>query len=239
MVLFLRENNDKFNIYVKNIGLMPSEIGAHAQYMHMHLYSVLGESLCNMYVREEGISVDIDLEKNTGYYIVFHSGLSDAFGCSESISIGNYVFSVFSHKNYSKYCIHEYSQSLILPTYFEKGYQLHVCEICGYTYKDNYSIKKVLDQGYLYSACCTGKGKMYLYWSTVSDATGYQIRYSTDKSFKTGVVTKNVSGQSSSSKAISKLSRKKKYYVQLRAYIKSGGKTAYGKWSAKMALKTK
>lgn len=84
-----------------------------------------------------------------------------------------------------------------------------------------------------------GKGKLYLSWSTVTDAAGYQIRYSTDKSFKTGVVVKKVSGQSVSSKTISKLARKKKFYVQVRPYIKSGGKTAYGKWSVKVALKTK
>ena len=96
-----------------------------------------------------------------------------------------------------------------------------------------------MEQGYLNSYCSTGKGKLYLSWSTVSDATGYQIRYSTDKSFKTGVVVKNVIGQSVSSKTISKLSRKKKYYVQIRPYVKEADKKAYGKWSAKMVLKTK
>lgn len=150
---------------------------------------------------------------------------------------GNYTLSI--EKLTQSNCAHSYSNYYVDATYFSQGYRLYTCEICGYSYKDDYSAKRVLDQGYLYSDCDTGKGKLYLSWSTVSDATGYQIRYSKDKSFKTGVVTKNVSGQSNNSQTISKLSRKKKYYVQVRPYIKSGGKTAYGKWSTKRALKTK
>lgn len=151
---------------------------------------------------------------------------------------GNYTLSVegLTQSN----CSHDdFDSRDVEATYFDRGYTLYTCETCGYSYKDDYSAKLVLDQGYLYSDCSTGKGKLYLYWSTVSDATGYQIRYSKDKSFKTGVAIKNVSGQSSGSKTISKLSRKKKYYVQVRPYIKSGGKTAYGKWSVKKMLKTK
>ena len=30
---------------------------------------------------------------------------------------------------------------------------------------------------------------------------------------------------------VSKLKAKKKYYVRVRAYVKTGGKTYYGKWS--------
>lgn len=153
------------------------------------------------------------------------------------IYCGNYTLSVegLTQSN----CDHDFDYRYVDATYFSQGYRIYTCEICGYSYKDDYSAKRILDQGYLYSNCYTGKGKIYLYWSTVSDATGYQIRYSTDKSLRTDVVTKNVNGQSSNSKTISKLSRKKKYYVQIRPYVKSGGKTAYGKWSAKKALKTK
>ena len=136
-------------------------------------------------------------------------------------------------------CEHNYGSYYVDATYFSKGYRVYTCEKCGYSYKGDYSDKKLLEQGYLNSYCSTGKGKLYLSWSTVSDATGYQIRYSTDKSFKTGVVVKNVIGQSVSSKTISKLSRKKKYYVQIRPYVKEADKKAYGKWSAKMVLKTK
>jgi len=36
-----------------------------------------------------------------------------------------------------------------------------------------------------------------------------------------------------------KLSSKKKYYVRIRAYKKSGGKTYYSSWSSAKSIKTK
>lgn len=96
-----------------------------------------------------------------------------------------------------------------------------------------------LKKGYLYSYCTTGKRSLKLYWSTVSGASGYQIRYSRSKSMTWNVKIKKVSGQSSEQKIITKLSRRKVYYVQIRAYKKLNGKLVYGKWSAKKKLKTK
>ncbi len=136
-------------------------------------------------------------------------------------------------------CEHDYRSYGVDATYFSRGYTVYTCEKCGHSYKGDYSAKKVLSQGYLSYSCSSGKGKLYLAWSSVWDATGYQIRCSTDKTFKGNVITKNVKGQSNIRKTLSKLYRKKKYYVQVRAYVKSGSKTAYGKWSDKKMLKTK
>lgn len=80
---------------------------------------------------------------------------------------------------------------------------------------------------------------MYLFWTSVYNATGYQIRYSKNRMFKSGVTQKSVRGTYVTKKIISKLSRKQKYYVQIRAYKKQGGKIAYGQWSKKKCLKTK
>lgn len=96
-----------------------------------------------------------------------------------------------------------------------------------------------LEKGYLYSYCSAGKGSLKLYWSTVSDASGYQIRYARNKSMTRSVKTKKISGQSSEQKVIKKLSRRKVYYVQIRAYKSVDGKVVYGKWSSKKKLKTK
>lgn len=136
-------------------------------------------------------------------------------------------------------CDHEYTSTHISATYFLKGYNSYKCTICGYSYKGDYSAKKVLDRGYLTTYCRTGKRKLILFWNTVADASGYQIRYCKKKDMKNGVVNQTVKGQSKYKKTISKLARKKKYYVQVRAYKKSGSKTVYGKWSAKKSLRTK
>lgn len=75
-----------------------------------------------------------------------------------------------------------------------------------------------------------------------SKATGYQIQYSTSKKFtKKTTVTKNIKKNKTVSYTYKnkKLKKKKQYYVRVRAYVKSGKKTAYSKWSATKGVKTK
>ena len=45
--------------------------------------------------------------------------------------------------------------------------------------------------------------------------------------------------KSTTSKTISKLKSKKKYYVRIRAYKKSAGKKIYGAWSKTKTVKVK
>lgn len=132
-------------------------------------------------------------------------------------------------------CSHDYDSTYVYATYLSQGYRLHTCKNCGHQYKDEFSSKKVLNQvSYPYASA--GKKKMTVSFWSVSDADGYQIRYSTNKKFKSGVkLTKTKSNR----KTIKKLKRRKKYYVQIRAYKKVQGKTVYGKWSAKKSAKIK
>ncbi len=173
------------------------------------------------------------LERGTYYLAIQRYG---SYGNSYT---GNYTAKAeyLTQKN----CPHEtYQTSWKDATYFAKGYTLHRCEDCGYSYKTDYTPALKLDQGYLSSwSSTTGKGSLKLQWSTVSNASGYQIRYSKAKAMNKGVKTKKISGGSKSKVTIKKLSRKKNYYVQIRAFKKSGSKIVYGKWSSKMRLKTK
>ncbi len=152
-------------------------------------------------------------------------------------STGKYVFCIegLNQKN----CNHEYMNKTVYPNYFNKGYDLHKCEKCGKSYMDNYTEKKKLGQGVVSLWSKSGKGKLILQWYTISDASGYTIRYCKSKKMKKGVKTINVKGQKKYKKTIKRLSRRKKYYVQVRAYKKSGNKIVYGKWSGKRKLKTK
>lgn len=80
------------------------------------------------------------------------------------------------------------------------------------------------------------KKKAYIYWSSESGVSGYQIQYSKNKSFKSAK-TKKVS-KNATSTTISKLS-KKKYYVRVRGYVKVGKKYYYGAWSKKKVINMK
>lgn len=170
---------------------------------------------------------DFVLSKGTYYIKIDTSGYS----------FGKYLFQFC--KLTKRSCTHDYKITYHNATYFSKGYTKYQCEKCGHTYKGNYVSVRKLSQGYLYSYCSTGKGKMNLSWSTIYSATGYQIRYSKDRSFKDGTIIKKLRGQSRNSKVISGLSRRKNYYVQVRAYKSLGSKTVYGEWSNRKCLKTK
>ncbi len=71
-----------------------------------------------------------------------------------------------------------------------------------------------------------------------SQVTGYQVQYSTSKSF-TNAVTKTISSYNTTKYTLSGLSAKKTYYVRVRTYNKVDGKTYYSGWSAYKYTKTK
>ncbi len=83
----------------------------------------------------------------------------------------------------------------------------------------------------------TSKKTLTVKWTKVANASGYQVTYSTKSNFK-GAKTVNVSYKSSSKK-LTKLSSKKKYYVKVRAYTTISGKKYYGSYSSKKTVKVK
>ena len=209
-----------------------------------------------------GIQVNIyneDLSVNcVSSYLPGGEELSpDTDSMDEEYAIGTYFMKITESDNYmgsrggkGKYsfvlsrlsasnCNHEYKATDIEATYLSKGYTLHKCEKCGKTYKDEYTVKKTLSQGYIYSwGIETGKKKIRVSYQRISDVSGYQIRYSTNKKFKKNVKVVKVN-KSKTSKKITRLKKRKKYYIQVRGYKKIKGKTIYGKWSTKRWGKTK
>lgn len=166
-----------------------------------------------------------------------------------TLSAGTYLIKLVNEYSQSRYtltwynltpanCTHEYQDTYIGATYLAKGYTQHTCKKCGHTYRDNYSAKKTLSQGSIYSLV-SGKKKLVLTYLSIYEADKLQIRYSRDKKFKKGVKTVKVKNVSYGRKTIKKLSRRKRYYVQVRGYKKVGNKTVYGKWSLRKSVKIK
>ena len=74
-------------------------------------------------------------------------------------------------------------------------------------------------------------------WSAVMTQTsGYQLQYSTGSKF-TNAKTVSVSGSKPTSKTVTKLSAKKKYYVRIRTYKTVSGTKYYSAWSATKTVK--
>jgi hypothetical protein len=61
--------------------------------------------------------------------------------------------------------------------------------------------------------------------------TGYQIQLATDRNFTKNKRTKTVKGYRNTSKKVTNLKAKKKYYIRIRTYKKTGKKTYWSKWS--------
>ena len=80
-----------------------------------------------------------------------------------------------------------------------------------------------------------GKKQIKISYKKDSSVSGYEIKYSTNKSFKKAKTLK----VSSTKKTITKLTTKKTYYVKVRAFKKVSGKTYYGAYCKTKTVKVK
>ena len=90
----------------------------------------------------------------------------------------------------------------------------------------------------LNSAKSTSKKKIKASWAKVSEASGYQVMWSTYKNFSKNYKTKSVNAKSLS-KTVTTAQSKKIYYVRVRAYKTISGKKVYSQWSSTKKVKTK
>ena len=71
-----------------------------------------------------------------------------------------------------------------------------------------------------------------------TQSTGYEVQYSTSKTFKKAT-TKTVKSSKTASLTVKKLKTKTKYFVRVRTYKTVNGSKVYSKWSAVKTVKTK
>lgn len=90
------------------------------------------------------------------------------------------------------------------------------------------------------SSVKAGKKSLTAKWKKqTTQTTGYQLQYSTDKNFKKNNKTVTVSKNKTTSKKISKLKSKKKYYVRIRTYKTVGKTKYYSSWSKSKSVTVK
>ena len=129
----------------------------------------------------------------------------------------------------------------VAPTYFEKGKtEGKRCSVCGVILTPQKAVAKLV-LAVPSKKKATAKKKAFVFsWKQNKNASGYIIEYSTSKKFTkktTGRIT--VKKNSTVKKTVKKLKSKKTYYIRIRAYKKSGAKTAYSKWAKTVKVKTK
>ncbi len=99
------------------------------------------------------------------------------------------------------------------------------CSVCGEVLeKVTYHNKKPIGSVKLKK----GKKRFTASWKKVAQASGYQLKYSTGKSFKKS----KVKTSQRTSCTVKKLKSGKTYYAKFRAYKSVNGKKLYSNWSA-------
>jgi len=100
--------------------------------------------------------------------------------------------------------------------------------------KTNYYLKKET----ISSVETKGSKALKVKWKKNNKATGYQVRYSTSKSFDS-YKTAKLTSKNTLSKTLKDLKKSKTYYVKVRAYKTVNGTTYYSAWSNVKTKKTK
>ena len=86
----------------------------------------------------------------------------------------------------------------------------------------------------------SSKGKVTVSWKQVTSCDGYQLQYSTDKKFSSKATrTIKISGGNKLKTTVKSLKKGKKYYIRVRAWKKTEGKTLYASWSTVKGMKCK
>ncbi len=84
------------------------------------------------------------------------------------------------------------------------------------------------------------KKQLLLKWSKLAQAEGYQIQYARNAAFNKKGKTKTLTiAGTKTQKVMKKLTRRKKYYVRIRAYKTFDGTRIYTKWSGRKSAKIK
>ena len=122
-------------------------------------------------------------------------------------------------------------ENVVKATYAKAGsYDLVVrCADCGKVLSSTHkTVAKLKVNAPTLSSVKNVKGKKAtVAWKKASSVNGYQVQYATSSSFKSAKTVKTTAA----SKTLSKLTKNKKYYVRVRSYKVSGGKTYYSSWS--------
>lgn len=167
----------------------------------------------------------LQLEAGTKYYLIYTVSYYGS-------TIPSYTFSVkYNHE-------HSYVSSIKKqPSYSKPGIRVFTCE-CGDSYEEAID-KLVLKKVSLNKVSRASGRKAKILWSRNKKASGYEVQYSPDKSFKKKVSTMKITKNSITSKTTPKLIRNRKYYVRVRAYVVEEGKKYYSGWSSKKNITIK
>ena len=130
---------------------------------------------------------------------------------------------------------HKYVETVVEPSYSNRGYTLYECSVCGYSYKDNYEEQLIVPAVTGFASGSQTKSSAVLGWDKVSDADGYAVELYTGGKWNEVFRT---SDSSVTSCTVGSLKADSIYSLRIRAFKDTDDGTVYSDYT-RLAVKTK
>ena len=130
---------------------------------------------------------------------------------------------------------HKYVETVVEPSYSNRGYTLYECSVCGYSYKDNYEEQLIVPAVTGFASGSQTKSSAVLGWDKVSGADGYAVELYTGGKWNEVFRT---SDSSVTSCTVGSLKADSIYTFRIRAFKDTDDGTVYSDYT-RLAVKTK
>ena len=130
---------------------------------------------------------------------------------------------------------HKYVETVVEPSYSNRGYTLYECSVCGYSYKDNYKEQLIVPAVTGFASGSQTKSSAVLGWDKVSGADGYAVELYTGGKWNEVFRT---SDSSVTSCTVGSLKADSIYTLRIRAFKDTDDGTVYSDYT-RLAVKTK
>ncbi len=130
---------------------------------------------------------------------------------------------------------HKYIETVVEPSYSNRGYTLYECSVCGYSYKDNYEEQLIVPAVTGFASGSQTKSSAVLGWDKVSGADGYAVELYTGGKWNEVFRT---SDGSVTSCTVGSLKADSTYSLRIRAFKDTDDGTVYSDYT-RLAVKTK
>ena len=130
---------------------------------------------------------------------------------------------------------HKYVESIVKPTYTEKGYILHKCSECGTSYKSSYTDKLVLASVSGVKLAGRAADALRVSWNRNTSADGYIVEIYKDGAWaRAGKITTD----STTDFKVTGLKASTFYKFRVRAYKMSGNTAVYSDYGTTLTART-
>ncbi len=130
---------------------------------------------------------------------------------------------------------HKYVESIVKPTYTEKGYTLHKCSECGTSYKSSYTDKLVLASVSGVKLAGRAADALRVSWNRNTSADGYIVEIYKDGAWaRAGKITTD----STTDFRVTGLKASTFYKFRVKAYKMSGNTAVYSDYGTTLTART-